>query len=78
MLTDIALKNLKPKAALYKVTDGDGMYVTVSPVGTVAFGPLRLEVRLDFRTVHRLRKVAIETACEQATLPPMCDSLTAG
>ena len=38
MLTDTALKNLRPKAAaLYKVTDRDGMYVTVSPVGTVTF-----------------------------------------
>lgn len=33
MLTDTALKNLKPKGSLYKVADRDGMYVTVSPVG---------------------------------------------
>lgn len=42
MLTDTALKNLKPKAAVYKVTDRDGMYVTVSPAGTVTF-------RYDYR-----------------------------
>ena len=37
MLTDTALKNLKPKDAPYKVTDRDGMYVTVSTAGTVTF-----------------------------------------
>lgn len=31
MLTDTALKNLKPQEAMYKVADRDGMYVTVSP-----------------------------------------------
>ena len=35
MLTDTALKNLKPKDAPYKVTDRDGMYATVSTAGTV-------------------------------------------
>jgi len=29
MLTDTALKHLKPKDKLYKVTDRDGMYVLV-------------------------------------------------
>ncbi|WP_101743505.1 Arm DNA-binding domain-containing protein, partial [Klebsiella aerogenes] len=29
MLTDIKLKNLKPKDKLYKVTDRDGLYVAV-------------------------------------------------
>lgn len=28
MLTDTALRNLKPKAATYKASDRDGMYVT--------------------------------------------------
>jgi hypothetical protein len=31
MLTDTALRNLKPKAKSYKASDRDGMYVTVSP-----------------------------------------------
>ena len=35
MLTDTALRKLKPKAATYKVADRDGMYVTVSKAGTV-------------------------------------------
>ena len=32
MLTDAALKCLKPKAKMYKVTDRDGMYVRVAPM----------------------------------------------
>lgn len=41
MLTDTALRNLKPKARLYKVSDRDGMYVTVSPAGTVVSVQIR-------------------------------------
>ena len=52
MLTDTALKNLKPKTALYKVTDRDGMYVTVSPVGTVTF-------RYDYRMNGRRETLTI-------------------
>lgn len=37
MLTDTALRNLKPKAATYKASDRDDMYVTVSTAGTIAF-----------------------------------------
>ena len=53
MLTDTALKNLKPKAALYKVTDRDGMYVTVSPAGTVTF-------RYDYRLNGRRETLTID------------------
>ena len=41
MLTDTALRNLKPKSKTYKAFDRDGMYVTVSPTGTVTLS-LRL------------------------------------
>jgi hypothetical protein len=44
MLTDTALKNLKPRERLYKVSDRDGMYATVSPAGLVTF-------RYDYRRV---------------------------
>jgi hypothetical protein len=37
MLTDTALKSLKPKDTPYKVVDRDGLYVTVSPAGTITF-----------------------------------------
>jgi hypothetical protein len=42
MLTDVSLKNLKPKEKPYKVADRDGMYVMVAPSGTLTF-------RLDYR-----------------------------
>lgn len=31
MLTDAAIKALKPKDKLYKIVDRDGMYVVVQP-----------------------------------------------
>ena len=46
MLTDAALKALKPKEKLYKITDRDGMYVLVTPNGTLSF---RLDYRLNGR-----------------------------
>ncbi|MFM0500251.1 hypothetical protein [Paraburkholderia caffeinilytica] len=33
MLTDAALRNLKPKSKVYKASDRDGTYVKVSPSG---------------------------------------------
>lgn len=41
-LTDTALKALKPKAVVYKVTDGMGLYVAVLPSGSKSF-------RYDYR-----------------------------
>ena len=51
MLTDAALRCLKRRAKMYKVTDRDGMYVRVAPSGAVSF---RLDYRLNGRreTVH--------------------------
>jgi len=46
MLTDAALKSLKPKAKMYKVSDRDGMYVRVAPSGAISF---RLDYRLHGR-----------------------------
>ena len=46
VLTDAALKALKPKDKGYKVTDRDGMYVYVTPGGTITF---RLDYRLNGR-----------------------------
>ena len=37
MLTDTGLRSLKPKNKLYKISDRDGMYVTVQPSGTIVF-----------------------------------------
>ena len=41
MLTDAALRNLKPKSKIYKASDRGGMYVAVSPGGTVTVHDLR-------------------------------------
>lgn len=46
MLTDTALKNLKPKEKTYKVTDRDGMCVEVRTTGRIVF---RLDYRLHGR-----------------------------
>jgi hypothetical protein len=46
MLTEIALKALKPKEKVYKVADRDGMYVHVTPQGALSF---RLDYRLNGR-----------------------------
>ncbi len=52
MLTDTALRNLKPKSKTYKAFDRDGMYVTVSPTGTVT-------VRYDYRLNGRRETLTI-------------------
>lgn len=46
MLTDAAIKALKPKDKLYKIVDRDGMYVVVQPSGSIVF---RLDYRLNGR-----------------------------
>jgi hypothetical protein len=52
MLTDTALKHLKPKDKAYRVSDRDGMYVRVSPNGTISF-------RLDYRLNGRRKTVTL-------------------
>ncbi len=46
MLTDTALKNLRPKEKAYKVADRDGMYVHVTTSGSITF---RYDYRLNGR-----------------------------
>jgi integrase len=46
MLTDVALKNLKPREKIYKVTDRDGMFAAVVPSGQITF---RYDYRLNGR-----------------------------
>ena len=52
MLTDTALKHLKPKAKPYKLSDRNGMYVLVSPGGTISF-------RVDYRLHGRRETVTL-------------------
>ncbi|MCP9340134.1 tyrosine-type recombinase/integrase [Stutzerimonas xanthomarina] len=37
MLTDTKLRNLKPQEKLYKANDRDGLYVAVTPAGSISF-----------------------------------------
>lgn len=46
MLTDTAIKALKPQKKLYKVSDRDGMYVVMQPSGAIVF---RYDYRLNGR-----------------------------
>lgn len=46
MLTDMALKRLKPRKKTYKAADRDGMYVAVLPSGGVSF---RYDYRINGR-----------------------------
>ncbi|MFS3135670.1 tyrosine-type recombinase/integrase [Gluconacetobacter sacchari] len=46
MLTDAAIKALRPQGKAYKVADRDGMYVRVMPTGAISF---RLDYRLNGR-----------------------------
>ncbi|MCM2505908.1 tyrosine-type recombinase/integrase [Aureimonas altamirensis] len=52
MLTDAAIKALKPRDKKYKVTDRDGMYLLVSPTGAMTF-------RYDYRLNGRRETVII-------------------
>ncbi|MEF2073940.1 tyrosine-type recombinase/integrase [Consotaella aegiceratis] len=52
MLTDTALKALKPREKKYKVTDRDGLYVLVIPTGAISF-------RYDYRVNGRRETVIL-------------------
>lgn len=52
MLTDAAIKALRPRNKMYKVTDRDGMYLLVSPTGALTF-------RFDYRLNGRRETVII-------------------
>lgn len=52
MLTDAAIKALKPRNKKYKVTDRDGMHLLVSPTGAMTF-------RFDYRLNGRRETVII-------------------
>ncbi len=37
MMTDTKLRNFKPQERLYKANDRDGLYVAVTPAGSIPF-----------------------------------------
>ena len=69
MLTGTALRNFKPKAAPYKASDRDGMYVTVSTAGTIAFRyDDRLNGRRETLTLGRYGPAGISLALAREKL----------
>ncbi|WP_110648111.1 tyrosine-type recombinase/integrase [Salinicola peritrichatus] len=79
MLTDAALRNLKPKSKIYKASDRDGMYVTVSPSGTVTFRyDYRLHGRRETLTLGRYGPGGISLAMARELLLEARKSVRAG
>ncbi|MBV2234199.1 MAG: Arm DNA-binding domain-containing protein [Sterolibacterium sp.] len=69
MLTDVALRNFKPKPKIYKTSDRDGMYVTVSPGGTITFRyDYRLHGRRETLTLGRYGPGGISLAMARELL----------
>jgi Arm DNA-binding domain len=52
MLTDAALRNIRPKSKSYKLTDRDGLYLLISPKGGIAF-------KYDYRFNGRRESVTV-------------------
>ena len=51
-LTDLKVRAAKPKALSYKLSDGGGMYLLVTPTGARYW-------RLDYRFVRKRRTLAL-------------------
>ncbi|MEG3147524.1 integrase arm-type DNA-binding domain-containing protein [Sphingomonas sp. RT2P30] len=63
MLTDIALKNLKPEAKPYKRSDGGGLFVLVQPNGRKSWNmACRIEGRQKFRTGGTYPEIGLREA----------------
>ena len=79
MLTDTALRNLKPKSLTYKASDRDGMYVTVSAAGTVTFRyDYRLNGRRETLTIGRYGPGGISLALAREKLLDAKKAVAAG
>ncbi len=79
MLTDTALRNLKPKSLTYKASDRDGMYVTVSTAGTVTFRyDYRLNGRRETLTIGRYGAGGISLALAREKLLDAKKAVAAG
>lgn len=80
ILTEFALRNLKPRTALYKIADRDGMYVAVSPVGTISFRyDYRANGRRETLTIGRYGRGGISLALARKNCcTPVVPSVRAG
>ncbi len=69
MLTDIAIKSLKPKEKIYKVADRDGLYVAVTPAGSKIFRyDYRVNGRRETLTIGRYGRYGISLAVARERL----------
>lgn len=63
MLTEFALRSPKPRTAPDKIADRDGMYVAVSPAGTISFRyDYRINGRRETLTIDRYGRGGISLA----------------
>jgi len=69
MLSDIAIKSLKPRDKTFKVADRDGMYLTVSKTGTKTFRyDYRINGRRETLTIGRYGKYGMTLAVAREKL----------
>lgn len=65
MLTDLAIRNLKPREKAYKVADRDGMYLVISPMGNRTFRfDYRFNGRRETLTIGRYPELSLTQARE--------------
>lgn len=79
MLTDTALRHLKPNSKIYNLFDRDGLCVTVSPSDTVTFRyDYRLHGRQETLTLGRYGPGGISLAMARELLLEAGKSVQAG
>lgn len=79
MLTDTRLRNLKPAEKAYKVTDRDGLYVSVLPSGNISFRyNYRINGRQETLTLGRYGKDGISLLEAREQLAQAKKGLAAG
>lgn len=65
MLTDLAIRNLKPREKAYKVADRDGMYLVISAMGNRTFRfDYRFNGRRETLTIGRYPELSLTQARE--------------
>lgn len=65
MLTDLAIRSLKPREKAYKVADRDGMYLVISPMGNRTFRfDYRFNGRRETLTIGRYPELSLTQARE--------------
>lgn len=66
MLTETKLKALKPKDKIYKISDRDGLYVTVAKSGLITFRfDYKINERRETLTIGKYGVISLSDAREQ-------------